>query len=926
MLCLFSLNGMAFDAFNIDPELKRENLSHFLYYQSDLDKDLSINDILNGASNTQEWQRNGDQALNLGFKFHYYWLAIQFHNGADQAVEKLVEVPYALLDIVDFYEVKSGSVANNSLQGNLIPFADRIYEHRYYLYPIKLKPQESATLYIHVKGSASLQVPIFLWDLNHFWQKDQGRLAIQTIYVGTMLIMICYHLFLAWGTRDKMYLYYVGIMASTVTFIPTYHGVAQQFYWPSFPILNTYGASMPVPIANLLITLFAMEILNTKTLIPKSHQLLKGVVVALMVGITAALLLPYHYVMPLITGTVFLTFTLLLIVCLYAWKRSQLEGRIFITAYSVFLLGSLSMALNKFGAIPANLWTESFVQIGSIIETILLSLALAARINRLRADSVQLIKAEMKAKEAELIAQQEINEGKAKTQFLAMMSHEIRTPMNGVLGLLDILKGTPLNNKQHHLVETIESSGEMLLTIINDILDFSKADADKLDLESVPINLNQLIVDCSLLYSAGAKQKSILLLSYVSPRIPEVIQGDPTRLKQVINNLLGNAFKFTNKGHVLLKADYIYRLDNHRIRIEVEDTGIGVSPSQLNRLFTSFSQADSSTTRKFGGTGLGLAISKKIVEAMGGEIGVDSEMGQGSTFWLEIPVNTQPKAIPSTPLSLLLCTDYPRLGHVISDTFIDIPVAVKTVPFDLLAQFLESNATLEYDNCLLYNQSSNMEIDTIAETIINRSSTAMPVYNVETHLSNLLGEHQEHNYQTISPPISLNLFTHDSREEPSSSGSNNPQAMIVSDAISQLNVLVAEDNQINQMVIKGILSPLVKSIELVTNGQEAVNRFEANRESYDLIFMDCEMPIMDGYEATRQIRAFESQNQISNPITIIALTAHAFDQFKNKALDAGMDGHLAKPVNTKMIVQFLTQLVEKSERTVIDAEEKGSTF
>lgn len=905
---IYSLNGYAFDAFSIDTDLKKQNLAHFLYYQSDADNNKSIEDLLISSGQEQAWQRNDNQTLNLGFRFHYYWVAIQFQNSGSQPLKKLLEIPYALLDIVDIYEVKNGSVVNNSLQGNLVPFSNRIYKHRYYLYPIELTGQESATLYMHIKGSASLQIPIYLWDFLEYWQEDQLRLAIQSFFVGAILIMMCYHLFIAWGTRDKMYAYYVGIMITSATFIPSYHGVAQQFYWPSYPQLNSLGISLPVPIGNLLITLFAMEILNTATIAPKSHKLLKGVVVALFCAITASLFLPYYLVMPLVTGTVFITFSLLLNVCLYAWSRCRPEGRIFISAYSVFIIGSLSLALNKFGAIPANVWTESFVQIGTLTETILLSLAMATRINRLRADSVRLIKAEMEAREAHLTAQQEINEGKAKTQFLAMMSHEIRTPMNGVLGLLDILKNTRLDKKQHHLVDNIESSGEMLLTIINDILDFSKADANKLDLETLPINLKQIITDSSQLYAAGAKQKSLLLLSYTSPRIPDEIQCDPTRLKQVINNLLGNAFKFTEQGHVLLKADYIDANGENRIRIEVEDTGIGIAPSQIDKLFSSFSQADSSTTRKFGGTGLGLAISKKIVEAMGGEIGVQSEQGRGSTFWLEIPVDASPNPIVANNTNVLLCTDYPLLGQRMSDLLKEIEVTVNTITFDQLSESLESNRFLECNVCLLYNQSSSVEPDAMADSISN-IAPAIKVYTVETNLSRLLIESQDKPYTFLTPPVSLNLFDKNLIEGFTNSDANHPQPIEIPHEISKLNVLVAEDNQVNQMVVKGILGPLVKKVDVVTNGQEAVAHYQAHSELYDLILMDCEMPVMDGYEATKRIRSLESTHRVTKPIAIIALTAHAFDQFKNKAIDAGMDGHLAKPINSKIIIQFLRQFI-----------------
>lgn len=911
-LLFITVNGYAFEPFRFDADLKQQNLAQFLYYQPDEENNRSIDDILNTSVTSEPWQRNNSQTLNLGFRFHYYWLAIQFHNNDSQAVQKLLEIPYALLDIVDFYEVKNGTVVNHSLQGNLVPFSNRIYKHRYYLYPIKLDNQESTTLYVRVKGSASLQIPIYLWDIFDYWQVDQTRLAIQTVFVGAILIMICYHLFLAWGTREKMYLYYVGILCTSATFMPTYHGIAQQYYWPTITKLNELGASLPVPIANLLITLFAMEILNTATITPKSHKLLKGVVIALACNITISLFLPYYLVMPLITGTILITFTLLLYVCLYSWTRCKPEGRIFISAYSVFLFGSLSLALNKFGAIPANVWTESFVQIGTIIETILLSLAMAFRINRLRRDSVRLIKAEMAAREAQLTAEQEINEGKAKTQFLAMMSHEIRTPMNGVLGLLDILKNTQLDKKQHHLVDNIESSGEMLLTIINDILDFSKADANKLDLESVPTDLKQVITDCSQLYSAGAKQKSLLLLSYASPSLPDEISCDPTRLKQVINNLLGNAFKFTEQGHVLLKAQVIQTNGEHRIRIEVEDTGIGISPSQLSKLFTSFSQADSSTTRKFGGTGLGLAISKKIVEAMGGHIGVESEEGKGSTFWFEIPTSADPKSISSTAKTILLVTDYPRLGELMPEILGDNTISVNTLSFDELNLNLNNKSLSNFDICLLYNESSTIDIDSIAASMSNQAPTAT-VYTVETHLNRLLDETTAKPYTILTPPVSLNLLYNNKHEGHEVSAVGKQHAVDIPDEVSHLNVLVAEDNQVNQMVIKGILGPLVNSIELVANGQEAVARYQANSERYDLIFMDCEMPVMDGYEATRRIRSLESTNRVEKPITVIALTAHAFDQFKNKAIEAGMDGHLAKPINSKIVIAFLTQFTAKAD-------------
>lgn len=912
---LFSCGSFAIETFNIPPELNKQSLAKYLYYTSDSsisdNKTATIEQVLEASQNNLDWQRNPkDEALNLGFQFGYFWFRVDFSNPSSKSIEKLLNVSYPLLDVVDFYEIKNNKVINRSLQGNQVPFSNRIYEHRNFLYPITLEPGESLSMYMHIRGSAALQIPISIWDYKYFWQKDQWALGIQAIYVGLMLIMMCYHLFLAWGTRAKIYLLYVGILGSILTFLTCYYGVAHQFFWPNLTAWNGKAIAIAVPINNLMVLLFAMDILTMRKLAPKSNKLLKILAIILLFVAVGGATLPYHLMMPVVTGMVFITFTILLVICYQLWFKCETEGRIFTTAYSVYLFGSLSMALNKFGIIPATVWTESFVQIGSVVETILLSLALAARINRLREDSVKLIKAEVKTKEAELVAQQEINEGKAKTQFLAMMSHEIRTPMNGVLGLLDILKGTHLSGKQRYLVETIQSSGEMLLTIINDVLDFSKADADKLDLESIPIDPQQLIEECALLYSAKAKQKAIPLLTYISPSIPRSIHGDPTRLKQVVNNLLGNAFKFTEKGHVFLKAELLENSEGNRIRLEVRDTGIGISASQMSKLFSSFSQADSSTTRKFGGTGLGLAISKKIVEHMGGEIGVDSDPGKGSTFWIELPIEEAANPIKVAASRILVCSDYLQLGRLISESSQTLPISVKTISFDLLAEMLESPDHVEFDRCIIYNHDdSNLDSHQIASSLNAKFNKEIPIFIIELNLENTL-DTTENNPTIVPPPVSLNAlmgitFKHQTTTENTKANNQLPEE------VSRLNILVAEDNQINQMVIKGILTPLVKSVKVVSDGKKALEEYSKHKEIYDLIFMDCEMPVMDGYESTRKIRTFEQQNNIEQPVPIVALTAHAFDQFKNKALDSGMNEHLAKPINSKLMVQFFNHFMKE---------------
>ena len=913
---LLSVKSYALEVYDVSPKLEKKSLATFLYYISD-HNNLAIEQIIDASESSLEWQRNPkNEALNLGFQSDFFWFRTDLHNPSDKPIEKLLEVSYPLLDVVHFYEVKQKQVVNQSQQGNSVPFSNRIYDHRNFLYPINLEPGESVSIYMHIQGLAALQVPISLWDLKSFWQEDQWGLVIQAAYVGLMLIMMCYHLFLAWGTQDKMYLIYVGILASILVFISCYYGVAHQFFWPELTAWNARAVAISVPLNNLLVILFAMEVLSTRKLVPKSHQLLKVLTIILGCVAIGGATLPMHWMAPVYTAMVFIAFTALLFTCYRVWPKCQTEGRIFTTAYTVYLLGCLSMALNKFGMIPATTLTESFVQIGSTVETVLLSLALAARINRLREDSVKLMKAEIKAKEAELIAQQEINEGKAKTQFLAMMSHEIRTPMNGVLGLLDVLKSTRLNGKQTNLVDTIQSSGEILLTIINDVLDFSKADAQKLELERIPLNPYQLVEECALLYAAKTKQTAVPLLVYVSPTAPPLIQNDPTRLKQVIFNLLSNAFKFTERGYVLLKLDVVESTAGNRIRIEVHDTGIGITEEQKGKLFNSFVQANSSTTRKYGGTGLGLAISKKILEAMEGDIGVDSEAGKGSVFWLEFPIDAELVKPTIAATNVLVCTDYRRLGDIMSESCASLPFTVNTVSLDFSASTINTCESTDFDRCIIYNSESELDTRQFAENLSHRLTRKqvkeeIPTYIIEMDFQDAL-DSEASQPTIIPPPVFLNQILGMSSKQHSVCVQTSNSSQLPAE-VAQLNILIADDNRINQMVIKGILTPMVKSIKIVSNGEEAFEEYVRNGESYDLIFMDCEMPVMDGYEASRRIRTYEKEKSDQPPIPIVALTAHALAEFKDKAIEAGMNDHLAKPVNSKLITQFFNQYINAKQ-------------
>ncbi len=802
------------------------------------------------------------------------------------------------------YLIADGQLIQKTILSSTGTFSERPHPNRLVHFPLELPSNQNLQLLLHID---SVSIPFFIPSLtteNLLGKSEITEGSFLGFAFGLLVTLMIYHLILTMATLEKSYLLYSVHLASGCFWLAIYHGLGFKLVWPELPWIENHLSILMYYSPVLTSIFFTMHFLKLPSISKNLTYFYIGIFIWLTGLIVARFIWPDINItwMSLTTLLIYLSF---IYAGFFALKKGVIYAKYFLIAWTIYCLAIVNFMLVA-SRQPAFFQEYSYymVIIAFDIQVMLLAAALAHRIRFMRQSAL----------EAEA-------ENRAKSEFLARMSHEIRTPLSGVLGMAELLSDRLTDKTNIYYTNIIRSSGKSLLTVINDILDFSKFSSGKMEFEKIPFSLQRLAVDSLDIFKVKAAEKNIELIADLDLDMPPFVTGDPTRVKQIMLNFISNAIKFTEEGQIILSITPVK--DNaDMIKISVSDSGEGISETNQSKLFEAFTQANESTSRKHGGTGLGLSICKQLAYLMDGDIGVESTLGQGSTFWItaKLPKSKSSNTtvniedISLKGFNLLIVEDnytFAELLQTQAKTW-GMKCTVARNGHEALEQLNEKHKEgIFFDLISLdlfmpimdgLETSKKIQADDRFSRIPRLLLTSATNFPAQ-HAMSVAGIKRVMEKPTLPSELQEIYKELLAKEETKSSGSIEiPQPKKVS--LPRLSILVAEDNAVNQIVVKGILTRLGQSIVIVDDGKKAVEAIKKEDVQYDLILMDYDMPVMNGKTATLEIRRWEKENN-RPAINITALTAHVVQSQIDECFAAGMNQYITKPIDIERIEELI---------------------